>query len=365
MGGSEAEEFMYLNPIGEDTIVLCDACGYAQNRQIARAAKPVPAPETPRPVERVATPETTTIERLCSLLGVPPERTAKVIFMTTSDGRLVVAVVRGDMQLNETKLATVVQAAELRPMTPAEIQAVGCVAGYGSPIGVGDRALVVVDESAAESPNLVAGANEEGWHLLNTNVGRDYEADRIADIAAVDEGYPCVTCGSPLRATRGVEVGNIFKLGTHFSVPLGANYLDEDGTEKPIVMGSYGIGVGRLFACIAEEHHDDRGLLWPPAIAPFTVHVCALGPEGLAAADGIVESLEAAGIDVLLDDRGERPGVQFTDAELIGCPIRLTVSKRSLEAGGIEVSLRADASGGREIVPNETAAEWVTSHLGS
>jgi prolyl-tRNA synthetase len=365
MGGSDAEEFVYLNPIGEDTIVLCDSCDYAQNRQVARAATPPrDLNESQLPVERVATPDTTTIERLCELLAVPPERTAKVVFMATSDDRMVVAVVRGDMQLNETKLSSVVGSAELRPMTIEEIEQIGCVAGYASPIGVGDRATVIVDEIVAETANLVAGANETGWHLRNVNVGRDYQPDLVADLVAVQDGQPCVTCGSPLRTERGVEVGNIFKLGTHFSVALGANFLDEDGTEKPIVMGSYGIGVGRLLACVAEEHHDDRGLDWPPAIAPFDVHVCALGDEGLAGAELVVSSLEAAGIDVLFDDRGERPGVQFADAELIGCPVRLTVSKRSQAAGGVEAALRADPSAEREIVPADELLGWLARRLG-
>jgi prolyl-tRNA synthetase len=363
MGGSEAEEFMYLNPIGEDTIVLCDSCGYAQNRQVATAAPVIPAAEEALPVERVATPDTTTIESLCRLLSVPPERTAKVIFMATSGDRFVVAVVRGDMQLNEAKLASLVGAAELRPMTVDEIQSIGCVAGYASPIGVGDRAMVVVDEVVAKSANLVAGANETGWHLLNVNVGRDYEPDRVADITAVDDGAPCVVCASPLRTARGAEVGNIFKLGTQYSISLGARYLAEDGTEQPIVMGSYGIGVGRLLACLAEEHHDDRGLVWPASVAPFDVYVCAIGEDGLEAAEPIVELLEARGIEVLLDDRGERPGVQFTDAELIGCPVRLTVSKRSLAAGGVEASVRRDPEGARDIVAAGELVEWVRSHL--
>jgi prolyl-tRNA synthetase len=365
MGGSGAEEFMYLNPIGEDTLVLCDSCGYAQNRQVARAAVPLgDVAEPALPLERIATPDTPTIERLCDLLGVPRERTAKVVFMATSDDRMVVAVVRGDMQLNEAKLAAVLGSAELRPMTNAEIEQIGCVAGYASPIGVGGRATVIVDEIVAASPNLVAGANEAGWHLRNVNVGRDYEPDRIADLVAVDEGQPCVTCGSPLRTERGVEVGNIFKLGTHFSVALGANFLDEDGTEKPIVMGSYGIGVGRLLACVAEEHHDDRGLVWPAAIAPFDVHVCALGDEGLAGGEPVVGALEAAGFDVLFDDRGERPGVQFADAELIGCPVRLTVSKRSLAAGGVEAMLRADPEAAGEIVPPAELSSWLARSRG-
>lgn len=367
MGGSEAHEFMYLNPIGEDTIVVCDSCGYAQNRQIARSAKTASAngdSEQMLELERVETPGTNTIESLAGFLGVDPSRTAKVVFVATSDGRFVVAVVRGDMQVNETKLASAVGAGEIRPMTTEEITAIGCVPGYASPIGVGDRALVVVDELVAETPNLVAGANEEGWHLLNTNVGRDYQPDLVVDLTAVEDGQPCVVCGSPLRTVRGVEVGNIFKLGTHFSEALGANYLDEDGTEKPIVMGSYGIGVGRLLACIAEEHCDDRGLVWPASVAPFAVHLCVIGEEGLAAADEIEEELATAGLDVLVDDRGERPGVQFTDAELIGCPVLLTVSSRSLAAGGVEAKLRAVPDSKPEIIPTEELLTWVTGQVG-
>jgi len=363
MGGSEAEEFMYLNPVGEDTIVLCDSCGYAQNRQVATAATVAFPGEPLLETERIATPDTTTIERLCQVLGVREEQTAKVVFVATSDGRFVVAVVRGDMQLNEAKLASAVGSAELRPMTAEEIEKIGCVAGYASPIGVGDRAVVVVDAIVAESCNLVAGANEVGWHLLNVNVGRDYEPDIVADLTAVVDGQPCVVCGAPLRTARGVEMGNIFKLGTRSSLALGANYLAEDGTERPIVMGSYGIGIGRLLACIAEEHHDERGLVWPVSVAPFAVHVCALGDDVLAAAESVAQQLEDAGLDVLLDDRGERPGVQFTDAELIGCPVRLTVSKRSLAAGGVEATLRADGEGGREIVPPDELVEWVRGRL--
>jgi prolyl-tRNA synthetase len=362
MGGREAHEFMYLTPIGEDTVVLCDRCGYAQNRQVATASVPEVPVEEPLPVERVETPEADSIERLTNVLGIPAARTAKALFVATSDGRKVLAVVRGDMQLNETKLAGAVGAAELRPMTPEEIEGIGAVAGYGSPIGVGTRAVVVVDELVARSPNLVAGANEAGVHLRNVNVGRDFAPDVIADITAVEDGQPCAVCGAPLRTERAVEAGNIFKLGTRYA-GLGASYLGEDGEEKPIVMGSYGIGVDRLIACLAEEHHDDRGLVWPAAVAPFAAYLCALGDEGLEAAGPVVLALEAAGVDVLVDDRGERAGVQFADAELIGCPVQLTVSKRSLGAGGVEAKLRADPEGIPEVVPTAELADWVRRRL--
>jgi prolyl-tRNA synthetase len=369
MGGSEAHEFMYLNSIGEDTIVLCRSCGYAQNRQVARAAKAAPGTEPLLPMERVATPGASTIADLCVSLGVPPERTAKALFVATPDNRKILAVVRGDMQLNEAKLANVIGAAELRPMTVEEIEQTGCVAGYASPVGVDDGPLIVVDEIVAESRNLVAGANEAGWHLRNVNVGRDYIADHVADLTAVEDGQPCAVCGAALYTERGVEAGNIFKLGTKYSNALGATYLSEDGSERPIVMGSYGIGVGRLFACVAEEHHDGRGLTWPAALAPFTVHVCALGEEGLAAANEICAIVEGSGIDVLLDDRGERAGVQFADAELIGCPLQLTISKRSLTSGGVEVKQRKRADyaaekAATEVISGHDVADWVRACLG-
>jgi len=368
MGGSAAHEFMYLTPVGEDTIVLCDGCGYAQNRQVARSAAPAPVTEGLQETERVETPSTTTIESLVALLGIGPERTAKVVFQvatSAADGSAlpVVAVVRGDKTVNETKLSNAVGATDLRPMTTEEILAVGCVPGYASPIGVGDRATIVVDPIVVSSPNLVAGANEEGWHLTGVNVGRDYEADLVADITAAEDGDPCAVCGLPLRTERGVEVGNIFQLGTKYSEALGASYLDENGSEQPIVMGSYGIGVGRLLACLAEEYHDDRGLCWPVSLAPFAVHLCSIGGEDVAGVDeDVYAALRAGGIEVLFDDRGERAGVQFADADLLGMPIRLTVSPRSLEAGGVEAKLRT-AAAAVGVIGRDEVAGWAGDEL--
>jgi prolyl-tRNA synthetase len=363
MGGSGAHEFIYLSPLGEDTIVQCVSCGYAQNRQVARAARPPIPAEDPLPLERIATPGSTTIDELCAQLGVPAARTAKAVFMATADGRFVLAVVRGDTQLNEAKLATLLGAAEMRPMTPEEIASTGCVAGYASPVGIAGPMVVVVDETVACSPNLIGGANEEGWHLANLNLGRDYTPDHIADVIAVEDGQPCIDCGAPLRTRRGVEVGNIFKLGTTYSTALGATYLAEDGAQRPIVMGSYGIGVGRLLACVAEEYRDAAGLRWPAAIAPFAVHICCLGNEAVLASDELADSLEEAGIDVLLDDRGERAGVQFADAELIGCPVQLTVSKRSLASGGVEAKLRSRASDPGEVLALGEVVPWIRATL--
>jgi prolyl-tRNA synthetase len=242
------------------------------------------------------------------------------------------------MDVNETKLANAVKAKELRPAHAEEIAAVGAVAGYASPIGL-KGALVVVDDLVPESANLVAGANETGFHYLNTNYGRDYKADIVADIATADEGAACPRCGTPMRTSRGVEVGNIFKLGTRYSASLKANYLDENGKENPIIMGSYGIGSGRLLACVAEEHHDDKGLIWPISIAPYDVHLVALR-GGQEKAEELYAELKKAGLTVLYDDREESPGVKFNDADLIGLPMRLTVSERSLKEGGAEFKLR-------------------------
>lgn len=370
MGGRLAHEYMFLTAIGEDTLILCDSCGYSANRQVAAFRKSMPEPEAPLPVEKIATPDTTTIEALANLLGIPKSKTAKAVFMvaTVADDtgtgdmeRFVFAVVRGDMELNETKLANAVQARALRPAVEAEIRAVGAAPGYGSPVGVAD-CLIVVDDLIPAAPNLVAGANEDGYHLKNVNYERDYMAHIVADIAAAGEGDACPVCGQPLQAVRGVEVGNIFQLGTRYSNALGATFLDRDGQNKPVIMGSYGIGVTRVLACVAEAYHDDNGLKWPVTVAPYDVHLVALpGDEVTRTADALYADLWAQGIEVLYDDRDERAGVKFNDADLIGLPLRITVSARALEQGGVELKRRdADA---RVIVPLAEAAARVRQEL--
>lgn len=348
MGGYQAHEFMYLTPVGEDTLLLCDNCGYSANRQVALFRKPKADAEPAAGLEEVETPNIKTIAALAEFLEIPESRTAKAVFMVatlTEDGsdveRLVFAVLRGDMDLNETKLLNALKAKDLRPAKDEEIVALGAVPGYASPIGI-KGAVVVVDDLVTESPNLVAGANKDGYHLRNVNYGRDFGSDIVADIAAADEGYGCPECGSPLRSVRGVEAGNIFKLGTRFTDAMDATYLDQQGEEHPVVMGSYGIGSGRLLACSAEAHHDDQGLIWPISVAPFQVHLVALR-GGEDAAEGVLADMEEAGIEVLFDDRDETPGVKFADADLIGLPIRITVSKRSLDGGGAEVKLRRES----------------------
>jgi prolyl-tRNA synthetase len=359
MGGTQAHEFMVLNPAGEDVLVLCEVCGYAANRQVARIPHPDPEPEEALPREEVATPGTTTIASLAAFLGLPETRTAKAAFFTTGDGRLVTAIVRGDHEVNETKLANAAGASTgIRPATVDEIKAAGMEPGYGSPIGAHDT-VVVVDELIARSPNLVAGANREGYHYRNVNVGRDFTPDVVADITNAQAGDPCPNCGSPLILRNGIEVGNIFKLGTKFSNAAGASYLGEDGREHPIVMGSYGIGIGRNVACVVEAHHDDKGIAWPEDVAPYAAHLVAIGANKDPRVAEVAERLHAvaqdAGYwrDILYDDRDESPGVKFTDAELLGMPWILTVSPRSLAAGGVEVTNRA--TGERSTRPIEEA----------
>jgi prolyl-tRNA synthetase len=388
MGGTMAHEFMALTPVGEDTLIICDACGYHANRQVATFRKPEPEPEAALPRDEAHTPGATTIAALAAFLGIPESRTAKAVFMvarvTGGDGaggddggqrdQFVFAVVRGDMELNETKLANAVKALALRPAHPDEVRAIGAEPGFGSPIGVDrDRALVVVDDLVARSPNLVAGANRVDYHFRNVNHGRDFAASIVADIVAAGEGDACVVCGAALSAERGIEVGNIFKLGTKYSEAMGAHFLDAEGTARPIVMGSYGIGSGRLMASVIECHHDEQGIVWPISIAPYHVALVSLAggraPEVVAAADRIYAELTALGIEVLYDDRDERPGVKFNDADLLGLPLRLTVGGRGLAAGGVELRLRRTGEA-RDVPLAEVArgvqaaidAEWAWIH---
>jgi len=362
MGGKMAHEYMYLSPVGEDTLIICPKCGYIANRQVAAFQKIEAAEEELQPIEKVATPNAKTIDELAEFLDIEKSRTAKAVFMvgTFVDGeetqdRLVFAVIRGDMDVNETKLANVAGAMALRPAVDEEIEAIGAVPGYASPLAVKD-AMIVVDESVVNSSNLVAGANEKGYHLRNVNYGRDFKADVAADIAVAEAGHRCVVCSVPLTAERGVEVGNIFKLGTRYSESVNATFLDKDGKEKPVVMGSYGIGVGRLLACAAEEHHDEHGLTWPVSIAPYEVHLIALR-GGEEEAEALYEALQEAGLEVFFDDRDERPGVKFNDADLIGIPLRLTVSKRSLAAGGVEFKCRTCEE--REVIARDEVVVFV------
>lgn len=384
MGGKVAHEFMYVTPIGEDSLILCPECGYAANQEVARFAKPVPEGETPGEPEKVYTPDCRTIAELTELLEIEPSRTGKMVFYVgtfpvrgaegrrrdadeeAAVSRLVVGIVRGDMDANPVQLQNLAGALELRPVHDEEIEEAGMVPGYASPIGVeSGAAVIVMDDLVAASPNLVLGANERDHHLLNTNCGRDYEADVVGHIAAAYEGAPCEECGAALESARGIEVGNIFQLGTRYSETLGAFYTDENDEERPIVLGSYGIGVGRLLACVAEEYRDEDGLALPVSVAPFQVTLVSLArkDETVAAADRLFDQLVAAGVEVLYDDRDDAsPGVKFTEADLRGIPLRLLISERSVNSGGVELKRRSGDDEGR-VVPFEEIVDTVRDEI--
>jgi prolyl-tRNA synthetase len=379
MGGEMAHEFMYLTPIGEDTLLLCENSDYAANRQIATFRKRESPAEQALPVEKVATPNAQTIEDLASFLNIPKSRTAKAVFMiatpqgseTDAQPFFVFAIIRGDMEVNETKLANAMRARSLRPATEEEIRLTGAEPGYASPVGLRWEGsslpvTVIVDDSIPTSPNLVAGANEAGYHQRNVNYGRDFKADQVADIASAQEGDACPRCGGTLHAQRGVEVANIFKLGARYSATMGCTFLDAQGEPQPVIMGSYGIGLGRLLACIAEEHHDEFGLIWPVSVAPYQVHLVLLAgkqsqTEEQALAEQLYSRLIAAGLEVLYDDREASPGVKFNDADLIGLPVRLTVSRRALQAGGVEFKRRDQSE--RRVVEVDSALAAVQAAI--
>ncbi len=345
MGGSKADEFMYLNDIGEDTLIVCDSCGYAANRQVAAFDKSIEQPTTPLPLEKFHTPGAKTVDALAKHLNLPKHRVAKAVFLmaTTGSGeetteKFVIALVRGDLEVNETKLATAVGALTMRPALPEEIVSRGISPGYGSPIGA-KNVTVVIDDSVESGVNLVAGANEDEYHYINVNPGRDFEADITSDIASAADGYKCAQCGAELTENRGIEVGNIFQLGTKYSDSMNCTYLDHTGKQQPVYMGSYGIGIGRLFASIVEEYNDKYGIIWPPQIAPYDIHLVDLASDPKHASD-LRTSLENAGLAVLHDDRAERAGVKFNDADLIGIPVRITIGEKALAEKSVELKLR-------------------------
>ena len=347
MGGSVAHEYMYLSPIGEDTIITCPECGYTANRQVASFKKDYKKEEM-KAIQKVFTPDAKTIEELCALLNIKESDTCKAVFMVGAftdenneeKSRLIVALIRGDLDVEEAKLQHAAGANEIRPAHDEEIRECGMVPGFASPIGAKGDFILIVDDSVSESNNLVAGANEEGYHLMNTNYGRDFKGT-VKDIASARSGHKCPHCGSPLDASKGVEIGNIFQLGTKYSQAMKCEYQDEDGTRKPVIMGCYGIGIGRLLACVAEEYNDEGGLKMPISVAPYQVHLVSLIKD-TELADSIYDKLIAEGIDVLYDDRKESAGVKFADADLIGVPLRITLGNKSIKEGKVEVRIRSN-----------------------
>ncbi len=341
IGGKDSVEFILIAESGEDSVLFSEASGYAANRERAESIKP-PGPDEPeRPMEPVATPGITSIEQVAKFLNVPATQTLKAVFYEI-DGELVFVVIRGDQEVNEVKLRNVMGGSELKLADDALLRKHGIVAGSASPVGT-DGVTVIADKTVEMGSNFVAGGNEPGVHLRNVNFPRDFSARQIVDIATAREGDGDIVSGEPLKEVRGIEVGHVFKLGTGYSEKLDARFVDADGQSRPVVMGCYGIGVSRIMAAAVEQNHDDKGIIWPASIAPFDVHLVALSLDNIeveAVATELYEWLRGSGFDVLYDDRLESPGVKFNDADLIGIPVRLTVSPRLLPDDLVEVKLR-------------------------
>ena len=350
IGGKDSHEFMVIAETGEDEIIYCPDCKYAANAEKAVSDKGSVGGGEPLPIEEVATPGMGTIEEVAGFLKVPASRTLKAVFYV-ADGDMVFVAIRGDLGVNEIKLKNELKCTELRMATEPEVIDAGIVAGAASPVGLsGFR--VIADDSVTSGTNFVAGGNKPDIHIKNVNYPRDFKADVLTDIAGAHAGDKCLKCGGRLASTHGIEVGHVFKLGTFLSEKLEAYYIDENGESHLIVMGCYGIGLGRLLAAAIEQNHDDKGILWPAPIAPYHVYLCPLYREGSQVAE-VVEKLytelEEAGLEVLFDDREESPGVKFNDADLLGIPIRVTVSPRTLEKDGVELKRRSEKD--IELVP--------------
>lgn len=348
IGGAVSHEFMAVADCGEDTIFVSPDGSYKANRECAVSHLVYDA-SAPLPLEKVATPGTKSIEDVAAFLGVESAQTGKAVFYTDSEGKLVFVCIRGDIEVNEAKLKKLLKSPQLAFASDAEIEAAGAVPGYASLLDIDcAKVRVVVDRSFAQSANLVVGANEADFHTRNFNFARDLSEKaraqiQVADIATVREGDPCPVTGEPLRMLKGIEVGNIFQLGTKYSAAMNCTYLDQDGKAKPFIMGCYGIGVGRTMAAIIEQNHDEFGPVWPMAVAPYQVHICALNIKQdnvREASEKLYADLQAAGIEVLFDDRGEKAGFMFNDADLIGVPLRVIISPKTLDEGKVEFKRR-------------------------
>jgi prolyl-tRNA synthetase len=348
IGGKDSHEFMILTEDGEDEVICCSNCDYAANAEKAQSIKTdktavLSKAKNLLPLEEIATPEAKTIEEVAGFVGVPTNLTLKAVFYL-ADGEFVFVIIRGDLEVNETKLRNALKCLDLRLATESEVNEAGLVAGFASPIGV-KGIKVVADDSVTSGSNFVVGANKIGYHFKNANYPRDFKADLMADIALAQSGDSCPKCRGKLSSSRGIEVGHVFKLGTFISEKFGASFLDNDGKSRPIVMGSYGIGLGRLLAAVVEQSHDDKGIIWPLSIAPYQVHLCPLSVDKSAVAptaERLYQELQNEGIEVLFDDRDESPGVKFNDADLLGIPLRLTLSPRTLQTQSVETKWRTE-----------------------
>ena len=367
IGGKDSHEFIVVTETGEDEVIYCSNCGYAANAEKAqfdKTAEPV-IPSEPNnllSLEEIATPEAKTIQEVAGFVGVPTSQTLKAVFYF-ADGEFIFAIIRGDLEVNETKLRNALKCSELRLATEGEVNEAGLVAGFASPMGV-KGVKVVADDSLTSGFNFIVGANKPGYHLRNANYPRDFHVDLMVDIALTRSGDSCPRCRGKLSSARGIEVGHVFKLGTFISERFGASFLDNDGKSQPIVMGSYGIGLGRLLAAIVEQSHDDKGIIWPLSVAPYQVYLCPLHLDKLAvlsAAEKIYQELQKESIEVLFDDRDESPGVKFNDADLLGIPLRLTLSPRTLKNQSVEAKWRMEKEA--QLLPLDNLAVQVKKIL--
>ncbi|MCJ7669433.1 MAG: proline--tRNA ligase [Dehalococcoidia bacterium] len=364
IGGKDSHEFMVLTEDGEDEVICCSNCGYAANVEKAQFAKAVILSEAKNllPLQEIATPEAKTIEEVAGFVGVPTSQTLKAVFYS-ADGEFIFVIIRGDLEVNETKLRNALKCSELRLATEGEVNEARLVAGFASPIGA-KGVKVVADDSITSGSSFIVGANRPGYHLRNANYPRDFQVDLIADIALARPGDSCSRCRGKLSPARGIEVGHVFKLGTFISERFGASFLDNDGKSRPIVMGCYGIGLGRLLAAIVEQSHDDKGIIWPLSVAPYQVYLCPLSldkPAVAPTAERIYQELQKEGIEVLFDDRDDSPGVKFNDADLLGIPLRLTLSPRTLQSQSIEAKWRTEKE--VQLLPLENLAAQVKKLL--
>lgn len=343
MGGNDSKEFMAIAPIGEDTVVYSDGSDYAANLEMAQNKRTLqPSHEIPKELTKVETPGCKTIDEVASFLKTKPENTIKTL-LYVADDKLVVVLLRGNDQLNEVKLTNFLGADFLRPATNDEAkQYLGADFGSLGPVGISEDLQVLADLDVKAMANASVGANEDGYHYINVNLNRDFKVDEFVDLRTVNEGELSPDGQGTLKFTRGIEIGHIFKLGTRYTEAMDAQILDENGRQKPIIMGCYGIGVSRLLSAIVEQHCDEQGMIWPKEIAPFDIHVVPINmkkAEQAKLAQELTDTLEAAGYSVLVDDRNERPGVKFADSDLIGLPVRITVGKKASE-GIVEIKLR-------------------------
>ena len=364
IGGKESHEFMVLTEGGEDEVIYCSNCGYAANADKAQFVKTdIPSEATNLlSLEEIATPGTKTIEEVASFVGVPTNQTLKAVFYS-ADGEFIFVIIRGDLEVNETKLRNALKCSEFRLATEGEINEAGLVAGFASPIGV-KGVKTVADDSITSGFNFIVGANKSGYHFRNANYPRDFQVDLIVDIALARPGDSCPRCPDKLYSARGIEVGHVFKLGTFISERFGASFLDSAGKSRPIIMGSYGIGLGRLLAAIIEQSHDDKGIIWPLSVTPYQVYLCPLHLDKsavLPTAERLYQELQKEGIEVIFDDRDDSPGVKFNDADLLGIPLRLTLSPRTLQSQSVEVKWRTEKEA--QLLPVENLAAEVKKLL--